>query len=118
MDTPLPPNPVILTEEAADMVLQAMSEEGMSAETHALRIGVIGGGCSGLQYLLDFHDLEKENEYDWKYDQHSITVVVDQFSAIHLAGTTVEYMDNLSGTGFKFVNPNIKRSCGCGSSWS
>lgn len=115
-DIPLPPNPVTFTEEAAEKVLDAMTEEGLSAETHGIRVGIMGGGCAGLQYLLDFHELAQENDYDFVYNQHSVTVVVDQFSAMHLTGTSVEYIDSLHGSGFKFVNPNMKRACGCGAS--
>ncbi|MEL6341296.1 MAG: iron-sulfur cluster assembly accessory protein [Myxococcota bacterium] len=111
---PFPPTPVSLTERAAEMVKKAMEQENMP--DHALRIGVLGGGCSGLQYLLDFS--ERPTEMDFIAEQHGITVFVDGFSAGHLAGTVIDYVDSIQGSGFKFENPNIQRSCGCGSSFS
>lgn len=117
-DVPLAPNPIDITEDAARKVVEAMTEEGLSSDTHGLRIGVRGGGCSGLQYLLDFDNLSEENDYDFVYDQHGITIVVDQFSAMHLTGTNVEYVESLQGSGFKFENPNsMQRKCGCGQSF-
>lgn len=113
---PLAPNPVQLTELAVQMVLEAMKQEGLDTKTHSLRIGVIGGGCSGLQYLLDFTD--EPQEYDWVYHNNNIQVVVDQFSAMHLMGTIIDYVDGLSGSGFKFDNPTAIRKCGCGMSFS
>lgn len=108
------PTPVVLTEKAAEMVKKAKEQEGLL--THGLRIGVIGGGCSGLQYLLDF--AEQPSEEDFVSEQHGVTVFVDPFSASHLVGTEIDYIDGLQGSGFKFNNPNVQRSCGCGSSFS
>ena len=108
------PIPVNLTEKAAEMVLQAMQEEELHG--HGLRVGVIGGGCSGLQYLLDF--TKSPSEEDFVSEQHNIPVYIDPFSAAHLSGTIIDYIDGLQGAGFKFDNPNIQRSCGCGSSFS
>ena len=111
---PLAPTPVSLTEKAAEMVRDAMEQEGLAG--HGLRVGVIGGGCSGLQYLLDFS--EKPVELDFVGEQHGIKVFVDPFSAAHLQGTVINYVDGLHGSGFKFENPNIVRSCGCGQSFA
>jgi iron-sulfur cluster assembly protein len=109
--------PVGITDMAAKMVLDTMQQEGMSPDTYSLRIGVTGGGCSGLQYLLDFTNSPCEN-YDWMYIQNGIKIAVDQFSAGHLIGTVVDYTDGLNGSGFKFENPNATRKCGCGSSFA
>jgi iron-sulfur cluster assembly accessory protein len=106
--------PISLTEKAAEMVREARKQEGL--EGHGLRVGVIGGGCSGLQYLLDF--AKEANDDDFVIEAHGVTVFVDPFSAGHLAGTVIDYVDGLQGSGFKFNNPNIQRSCGCGSSFS
>jgi iron-sulfur cluster assembly protein len=96
------------------MVKVAMEEEKLNH--HALRVGVTGGGCSGLQYLLDFaSDPEADDLVD---EQHGIRIFVDPYSAGHLDGTLIDYVDDLAGTGFKFDNPKIVRSCGCGSSFS
>lgn len=117
MDTILTaPNPVTLTEKAVSKVIEALEAEGFSSETHSLRVGVLGGGCAGLQYVLDFTDKINE-DYDMIYEQDSVRIVVDPVSASHLVGTTIDYLDGLMGTGFKFLNEN-KRSCGCGMSFS
>ena len=99
---------------AAEMVREAMHQEELDG--HGLRIGVTGGGCSGLQYLLDF--ARDPGDLDFFEEQHGVRVFIDPFSAAHLAGTTIDYVDSLQGSGFKFDNPNIVRSCGCGSSFS
>ena len=112
-DTELAPPPITLTEKAAEMVKKAAEQEGLKG--HGLRVGVIGGGCSGLQYLLDF--VEEPSPEDFVSEHHGVMVYVDPFSAGHLAGTTIDYVDNLQGSGFKFNNPNIVKSCGCGSSF-
>ena len=111
--TPETPAPVNLTPKAAEMVKKAMEQENMVG--HGLRVGVTGGGCSGLQYLLDF--TETPGAEDFVALQHGVRIFVDSFSAGHLFGTTIDYVDNLQGSGFKFENPNIQRSCGCGSSF-
>lgn len=108
------PMPVAITERAAEMVREAMHQEELDG--HGLRIGVTGGGCSGLQYLLDF--ARDPGDLDFFDEQHGVRVFIDPFSAAHLAGTTIDYVDSLQGSGFKFDNPNIVRSCGCGSSFS
>ena len=112
-DVPLLPMPVSITENAAKMVQEAMEQEEL--EGYGLRVGVTGGGCSGLQYLLDF--TKDANAMDFIGEQHGVNVFIDPFSAGHLEGTVVDYVDAISGTGFKFENPNIVRSCGCGSSF-
>lgn len=113
---PILEEPIKLSEEAAKMAIKVMEDEGL--KNHGLRIGITGGGCSGLQYLLDFVENGKEIEDDFKYDQHGVTVLVDPFSASHLRNTVIEYQDTLSTVGFKFVNPNASRTCGCNSSFS
>lgn len=116
-EIPTMPEPITLTSLAASKVIEAMQNEGMSPETHTLRIGVTGGGCSGLQYMLDFTDKPCEDS-DWICSQHGIKIAVDQFSAAHLVGTEIDYVDGLSGSGFRFNNPNVTRKCGCGSSFA
>jgi len=111
--TPTQPMPVQITEKAAEMVKSAMAQEELV--DHGLRVGVTGGGCSGLQYLLDFS--ETPREIDYSQMQHGVEVFIDPFSAAHLSGTIIDYVDSLTGSGFKFENPNIVRSCGCGSSF-
>jgi iron-sulfur cluster assembly protein len=82
----------------------------------ALRVGVQGGGCSGLSYQLNF-DTEAQ-AHDHSYEIDGVRVLVDEKSALYLAGVTLDFSNELVGGGFKFLNPNAKRSCGCGESFS
>lgn len=81
-----------------------------------LRVSVVGGGCSGFQYSLGFAD--EPGDDDTTYDFDGVRVFVDSMSAQYLCGTIVDYVEGLHGAGFKFVNPNAQRTCGCGSSFS
>ena len=105
-----------LTPKAKEKIVNLMLEEGISPETHFLRAGVKGGGCSGLSYDLGFDNLEQEG------DNFSLTegirVAVDKKSFLYLLGTELDYTDGLNGKGFNFVNPNASRTCGCGESFS
>lgn len=83
----------------------------------ALRVKVVGGGCSGMSYKLDFES-NPAQENDEVIEQSGITVLVDKKSLLFLKGTTLEFSDGLNGKGFEFVNPNARRTCGCGSSFS
>ena len=113
MDRPMP---VQLTERAAEKLAKFMLEEGFNSEDSGVRVGVRGGGCSGLQYNLEFVD--GPNKLDYGEEQHGVRVVIDPFSAAHLQGTIIDYVETIADAGFKFENPNIVRSCGCGSSFS
>jgi len=108
--------PVQLTERAAEQIAKVMLEEGMNAIDNGVRVGVKGGGCSGLQYNMEFVD--GPNEMDFGEEQHGVNVIVDPFSAAHLEGTIVDYIETLLDAGFKFENPHAVRTCGCGSSFS
>jgi iron-sulfur cluster insertion protein len=103
-----------LTEKAAEKVREIQSAEGIEP-SYGLRLRVVGGGCSGFAYDLYF---DQVTEMDRIIDSHGIKLVVDQMSLQYLAGTTVDYVEGLQGAGFKFVNPNVKSTCGCGSSFS
>lgn len=107
------PFPIVLTARAAAMVKEAMAQDPEAGD--ALRVGVTGGGCSGLQYMLDF--APPATDFDFAASQEGVAVCIDPFSAAHLAGTTIDYVDGLTGTGFRFENPNVVRACGCGSSF-
>ncbi|MBN1959442.1 MAG: iron-sulfur cluster assembly accessory protein [Deltaproteobacteria bacterium] len=112
LNDPQPPK-IELTPKAAEMVKKAAVEEGL--DVFALRVGVIGGGCSGLQYLLDF--VKEPTAEDFVSEYYGVKVVIDPFSAGHLAGTVIDYAKGPHGSGFKFNNPNINNSCsGCSSS--
>ncbi len=105
---------VLLTEIAAEKAKAAMAKEGLAEA--ALRISVVGGGCSGFSYSLGFDAHSREDDQAW--EQHGVRVVVDATSLQYLKGMTVDYVSGLHGAGFKFLNPNATRTCGCGSSFS
>ena len=107
---------VQVTETALEKLITLMMEEGITPDTHNLRVGVAGGGCSGLQYEMDFDD--QINEKDNIYDLDAIKVVIDNRSLLYIAGTTLDYKGGLNGKGFEWVNPNATRTCGCGESFS
>lgn len=105
---------VTLTPKAAAMVLKIRAEQGIP-DDQALRMGVRGGGCSGYQYDLSFDAPRPDG--DTVFTLEGVTVVVDDKSLELLNGTELDYADGLNGTGFKFNNPNIKGTCGCGNSF-
>jgi iron-sulfur cluster assembly accessory protein len=105
---------VKLTPTAIEMVRKMRAKEGLGAE-HGMRIGVVGGGCSGFQYSLNF-DTQKEG--DRVTDFGGVLVFVDEISLPYIAGTTLDYVEGLHGAGFRFDNPRASRTCGCGSSFS
>lgn len=106
---------VRVTETAAGKIRELMHREGRPDE-HGLRLKVIGGGCSGLQYQLDFDEAVRAD--DSVVEAHGVRVFVDLKSALFLTGTELDYDDGLMGTGFRFNNPNAKNQCGCGESFS
>lgn len=105
---------IVLTERAAGEVF-AIKEKNNIPETHALRLGVKGGGCSGLSYVLAFDDAVKEK--DIILEKHGVKIVIDQKSMFYLSGTTLDFSDGLNGRGFVFNNPQAAKTCGCGSSF-
>jgi|TARA_B110000263_G_scaffold33205_1_gene25182 iron-sulfur cluster assembly protein len=117
MVTRITPEPLTITisEEAAKHVGQFVAAEG-KAEAN-LRVGVKGGGCSGLTYVLEIIDNEPDAE-DKLIEEHGVKLYVDKKSYIFLAGTVLEYSGGLNGKGFVFNNPNAKTTCGCGTSFS
>jgi len=106
---------VTLTAPAVEMVKKIRAKEGLS-DAHALRVAVVGGGCSGFSYQIDFDDQAQEGDEVIPYE--GFDVRIDPTSAQHLRGVQIDYVSSLSGGGFKFVNPNAKQTCGCGSSFS
>lgn len=106
--------PVLLTAKAVEMVKKALEEEGLP--THGLRVAVRGGGCSGLEYALDFAESARSGDTVLTFD--GLNVFIDMASAQYLNGTEIDYVAGLQGQGFKFNNPNAVRSCGCGHSFS
>ncbi len=109
-----PENPIVLTAKAVEMVKAAIAQEGL--EGHGIRVGVMGGGCAGFQYSMDF---EKEpRPDDLQFEQDGVKLYLDPMSSMYLQGVTVDYVVGLQGAGFKFNNPNAKSTCGCGSSFT
>jgi iron-sulfur cluster insertion protein len=106
--------PVFFTASAAEAVSKALKEEG--EEGDFLRVSVVGGGCSGYQYGLDFDKEERIGDHALEFG--GVKIVIDSVSLGYLKGTVVDYVSGLNGTGFQFKNPNAKRTCGCGSSFS
>ncbi len=108
------PSLVTLTSKAVEMVKDAMTRENMTG--YGIRIGVVGGGCSGFQYSMDFENAEREG--DIVSEQDGIKLYVDPMSSMYLQGVSVDYVVGLQGAGFKFNNPNARNTCGCGQSFT
>jgi iron-sulfur cluster assembly accessory protein len=106
---------ISLTAAAVEQVKRIRAHEGLS-DAHALRVAVVGGGCSGFSYQLDFDDKAQDGDQVLDYD--GVQVRVDPTSAQYLEGVQIDYVRSLSGGGFKFSNPKAKQTCGCGSSFS
>tara|TARA_B100001250_G_C19796152_1_gene788797 strand:- start:316 stop:639 length:324 start_codon:yes stop_codon:yes gene_type:complete len=105
---------ITITKTAANKVRDLLKKE--IPEKKFLRVGVRGGGCSGFSYYLEFDD--KIEKLDKVITQHSIKLVIDPKSYLYLMGTELSYIDGLQEKGFKFTNPNARRTCGCGESFS
>ena len=105
---------VTLSEAALREVKRLMNVQGITEA--GLRLGVKGGGCSGLSYTVNFD--EKTGPHDSVYEIEGIKVIVDMKSAIYLQGTQLDFQKDLTGGAFKFVNPNAQKTCGCGESFS
>jgi iron-sulfur cluster assembly accessory protein len=109
-----PESMVIITPTAAAKVNEIRDAEAIEGSM-ALRLRVVGGGCAGFSYDLYFDD---PTEVDRQIDIAGVKVVVDEMSLMYLVGTEIDYVEGLQGAGFKFNNPNVKSTCGCGSSFS
>ncbi len=94
-----------------------MNDSGLETTTHFLRVGVKGGGCSGLSYVMDFDD-KKDVTDEVVTLSDDLRIVIDRKSLLYLFGTELNYSDGLNGKGFEWVNPNASRTCGCGESFS
>lgn len=104
-----------VNDSARDQVIKLMKDENHSGEAF-VRVGVEGGGCSGLMYQLIFDTEMKEG--DQVFEDNDTKVVVDRKSFLYLVGTELKYTGGLNGKGFVFENPNANRTCGCGESFS
>jgi iron-sulfur cluster assembly protein len=105
-----------VTEKAVKRIRTAMAKEGISPTEGGLRLGVLGGGCSGLSYTIKFDPQPRERDRIYEFDD--VRIFVDPKSFLYLHGMTLDYEETLMRQGFNFVNPNSSRSCGCGSSFS
>ena len=106
---------VAISEKAAEKIKYFANKDGLEGDV-GIRVAVKGGGCSGLTYDLTITSDELPS--DKIVEQHGIKVMVDKKSYIYLVGTELEFSDGLNGKGFVFVNPNAKKTCGCGTSFS
>lgn len=105
---------ITVTESAKNQAIRLMEEDGK--DNLFIRVGVEGGGCSGLMYQLNFDNEMKEG--DQVFEDNGIKIVVDKKSYLYLIGTTLDFSGGLNGKGFVFKNPNADRTCGCGESFS
>ncbi|HTR34510.1 MAG TPA: iron-sulfur cluster assembly accessory protein [Bryobacteraceae bacterium] len=105
---------VQLTETAVSKVKEILDTQ--DPKPAGLRIAVVGGGCSGFSYSMAFENTP--NLLDKTYSFDDLKVFIDQASLLYLDGAEVDYVESLEGSGFKFNNPNVKSTCGCGSSFS
>lgn len=105
---------ITLTEKAAEKVRELAKEDDLVGQ--GLRVRIMGGGCSGFTYNLYFEEAAAET--DETIESQGIALYVDPQSALYLEGTEIDYVESLSGSGFKFTNPNVSGTCGCGSSFS
>jgi len=110
-------NVIYVSDKAREKVLQLLSDAGVATDTsYFLRVSVVGGGCSGLSYKLDFDNEKKPMDQEFEYN--GIKVVTDLKSFLYLVNTTLDFSDGLNGKGFYFSNPNASRTCGCGESFA
>lgn len=109
-------NGIYITEKAAKRVSELMQESGFDSNTYFLRISVVGGGCSGLSYKMDFDNALKQG--DQVFEDKGVKMVTDLKSLLYLINTELDFSDGLNGKGFHFKNPNATRSCACGESFA
>lgn len=110
-------NAIHVSDKAKQKVLQLMEEAGVGNDpSYFLRVSVVGGGCSGLSYKMDFDNVQKPT--DQVFEDNGMKVVTDLKSFLYLVNTTLEFSDGLNGKGFYFNNPNASRTCACGESFA
>ena len=110
-------NTIYVSDKAREKVLQLLADAGVANDpSYFLRVSVVGGGCSGLIYKLDFDNEKKP--MDQEFEDNDIKVVTDLKSFLYLVNTTLDFSDGLNGKGFYFSNPNASRTCGCGESFA
>jgi iron-sulfur cluster assembly accessory protein len=103
-----------ITPAAATQIKTMLSEQKTPLKEGGLRIAVESGGCSGLQYAMSFDSRKPEDKV---FHEHDVDVLIDSASLTYIDGSTIDYVNELSGAGFRMINPNAKQSCGCGTSF-
>ena len=106
---------ILMTDAALQHVMELREKQGKDL---CLRVGVRGGGCSGMSYTMDFEDPDRIQETDQVFDYDGFKVVSDPKSLLYIYGLTLDYSTALIGGGFQFTNPNATQTCGCGTSFS
>ena|SRR5688572_26219037 len=115
--TTITENGIYISDKARDRIKHLMEEANHADDpSWFVRVGVVGGGCSGLSYKLDFDNVQKPS--DQVFENNGVKVVTDLKSFLYLVNTVLEYSEGLNGKGFYFNNPNASRTCGCGESFS
>ena len=105
---------VSLTDKGAEKALEYLTSQGADVAVAGLRVGVRGGGCSGFQYMLAF---DEQREEDQVFESHGMKLLVEPAALEYVDGSQIDYIDALTGAGFKVENPNVVAACGCGSSF-
>ena len=108
---------ITISKNALKHLREIMEDEGINTITHYLRVGVKGGGCSGLSYVMDFDDNRTDSD-EMVIIEDDFKVIIDKKSVLYLFGTELHYSTGLNGKGFEWMNPNASRSCGCGESFA
>jgi iron-sulfur cluster assembly protein len=108
---------ITMTEKAVKELKRIISSDPEAGPDASVRVQVVGGGCSGMSYKLGF-EKQPPASSDKVFEKDGVRVLVDTKSLLYLTGTELDFSDGLNGTGFTFTNPNAKRTCGCGSSFS
>lgn len=111
-----PPDEVLVTERAIERIHTSMVKEDISPSEGGLRVGVVGGGCSGMSYSMRLEKHSRENDHIFEFG--GVRIFIDPKSFIYLHGMTLDYEETLIRQGFTFSNPNSARSCSCGTSFS
>ena len=110
-------NAIYVSDKAKVKIIQILADLGNGNDpSHFLRVSVVGGGCSGLSYKMDFDNVQKP--MDQFFEDNGVKVVTDLKSFLYLVNTTLDFSDGLNGKGFYFSNPNASRTCGCGESFA
>src|SRR3989440_13009295 len=107
---------IYVSDKAKAKVQELMGEAAIANKDFFIRVSVVGGGCSGLSYKLDFDNEQKPT--DQVFENNGVKVVTDLKSFLYLVNTTLEFSEGLNGKGFYFNNPNASRTCGCGESFA